>query len=92
MHRHTFSISNKFIKDSFLKSVKSGDFTDETLITVVRVITDYLAKKDLKNIIAVHDHIKPKVSSYWDNMFKSERNVKRQRLEELNRKQANKEN
>ncbi len=92
MHKHSFNISNKFVKDSFLKSAKSGDYTDEVLITVIRVLSDYLAKRDLKNIITIHEHIKPKVNQYWDNIFKKERDQKRQRLEDLNRKQMNREN
>ena len=92
MHKHSFNVSNKFVKDSFLKSAKAGDYNDETLITVIRVLSEYLAKKDLKNIVVVHDYIKPKINQYWDNIFKKERDQKRQRLEQLNRKQMNREN
>lgn len=91
MHKLSVNVGTRFVREAFMKSAKGGEYNDEVLLTVIRVLSDHLAAKDLEYIVTIHNYVKPKLNTYWENRFKAQRGIKRKALDELNERQNRKE-
>ena len=77
-HRRVSHIVHQsVVLEAFKKSVHKGEYSDEDLLTVYRVVATQLMRKEIDSIIIkMHDHIRAKVNEVYERRIKKARKTR----------------